>query len=104
MKLWSRKPPPPPYRICSQCGVLFDPRRYEQERFADLCEPHASDQRMLAHRRDPVMEYAYRNWEKLEKDSRKFWDEPPQTYERMARYERQAFGGDDIFGHWRKAR
>jgi len=58
-------------RVCAECRCYFEPLDGIDSRWSYLCETHAKPVRERFLRQDAVVEWAKRNWEKLEPELQK---------------------------------
>lgn len=60
------------YKICISCGTLFDPTKIEScEPWDDLCYEHRKSHIETARRKCLVIDWANKNWAKLEEQALK---------------------------------
>lgn len=61
-----------PLEVCAACGVVFDPAKVEScDPWNHLCYEHRKPHIDTERRRKVVVEWANRNWTKLEKQATK---------------------------------
>lgn len=61
----------PKYSVCRECGTFFKPVGPELSRWADLCAYHRKPAMERDAKRDYVIAWATRNWERLAEQAEK---------------------------------
>lgn len=92
-----------PFSVCADCGVHFEPlsKSSSQHEWAHLCrrcrEPHVE----LRRRRDRVVEWARRNWQKLEAQVAEEEKAIDEAYSRsISQLQQSQMRGGGLGGTW----
>ena len=68
------------YSVCAECGVHFEPVTGHESKWGHLCATHRKPVKERDEKKDLVLSWASKNWEKLYDTAKKETDESQAAY------------------------
>lgn len=90
----------PKFKVCTKCHVCFEPTLEAlEEKYLNLCSTHRKEVMELDRRKQVVLSWASRNWEKLEEQAKKEYEDKQKEFNTFASAAMRAGGNLNTIGN-----